>query len=155
VPATADVPATGGGSTEDPKPGTAPVQHAAATIAGVFGLVGLLGFLPGFTSDLGAIEFAGPHSDALLFGVFSVSVLHNVIHLLYAVVGLTFATASRLARWYLFGGGTVYLLLALHSLLVEEHSSANVVPLNAADGWLHLSFGVVMIALGFLPARRD
>jgi len=33
-------------------------------------------------------------------------------------------------------------------------SSANFVPLNAADNWLHLGLGIGMIALGMLLGRR-
>jgi hypothetical protein len=130
-----------------------PVQHAAATVAAVFGLVGLLGFLPGFTANLGALTFAGHHSGALLFGVFSVSALHNVIHLLFAVTGLALASAVRPARAFLFGGGSIHLLLALYGWLFPVDGPANVVPVNAADNWLHLALGAGMIALGFLPAR--
>lgn len=132
---------------------TGPVQHAAASVAAVFGVVGLLGFLPGLTSNLGELTFAGHHSGALLFGVFSVSALHNVVHLLFAVTGLALATAVRPARGFLFGGGTIYLLLALYGWLVPVDGTANIVPVNSADNWLHLALGAAMIALGFLPAH--
>jgi hypothetical protein len=129
-----------------------PVQHAAATVAVIFGLVGLLGFLPGFTADIGALEFAGPNSHAMLLGLFSVSVVHNVIHLLFAVAGLAFATAPRAARGFLFTAGGIYLLLALLGVLTQA-GGANILSFNVADDWLHLGLGALMIGLGFLPAR--
>jgi Domain of unknown function (DUF4383) len=133
---------------------TTPVQHAAATVAAVFGLVGLLGFLPGITSGIGALEFAGHHSDALLLGVFSVSVVHTVVHLLFAVAGLALATTATAARLYLFGGGAIYLLLALYGALIDQNGAANVIPVNTADNWLHLVLGLGMIGLGLLPGRN-
>lgn len=140
-------------SAEERKFVVGPVQHAAATVAVIFGLVGLLGFLPGVTANLGELTFAGHNSGALLFGVFSVSALHNVIHLLFAVIGLALATAVRPARAFLVGGGAVYLLVALYGWSVPVDGAANVVPVNPADNWLHLALGAAMIALGFLPAR--
>lgn len=126
------------------------MQHAAATVGAVFGLVGLLGFLPGLTVHMDDMTVAGHHTSTLLFGVFEVSVVHNVIHLLYAVAGLAMATSSRGARWFLVIGGGVYLLLAVVGLTPE----AGIVPVNVADNWLHLVVGGAMIGLGFLPNRK-
>lgn len=47
----------------------------------------------------------------------------------------------------------IYLVLWLYGLAVDKNSGANFVPLNTADNWLHLGFGVGMIALGVLLAR--
>ena len=126
-----------------------PVQHAAATVGAVFGLIGLLGFLPGLTSHIDDLTVAGHHTTTLLFGLFAVSVLHNVIHLLYAVAGLASATSVRTARWYLLAGGAGYLLIALAGLT----PAAQLVPLNPPDNWLHAILGAVTFGLGFLPGR--
>ncbi|GID29961.1 uncharacterized protein DUF4383 [Paractinoplanes brasiliensis] len=90
-----------------------------------------------------------------LFGVFQASVLHNIVHLLFGIVGLALARTVSGARAYLIGGGAVYLVLWLYGLVVAQDSSANFVPVNTADDWLHLGLGVGMIALGFLLSRRD
>ena len=37
------------------------------------------------TTDSGDLMMAGHHSDAMLLGLFQVSVLHNVVHLLFGV----------------------------------------------------------------------
>lgn len=140
-------------SAEQRKLVTGPVQYAAAAVAVSFGVIGLLGFLPGVTANLGEITFAGHHSGALLFGVFSVSALHNVVHLLFALTGLALASAVRPARAFLIGGGAIYLLLALYGWLVPVDGAANVIPVNPADNWLHLALGGGMIALGFLPGH--
>ena len=57
------------------------------------------------------------------------------------------------AKGFLLGGGVIYLLLAAYGAVVDMHSSANFVPVDVADNWLHLGLGVGMIALGFLPAH--
>lgn len=125
------------------------MQQAAATVGAVFGLLGLLGFLPGLTAHMEELGVAGERTTTLLFGVFAVSVLHNVIHVLYAVGGLALAASARTAKWYLIVGGAGHLLLALLRLV----GAAGWVPLNNPDGWLHLVVGAAMVGLGFLPAK--
>lgn len=55
-----------------------PVQIAALVVGAVFLLVGILGFVPGITTDYDLLGGAGHHSGAKLLGIFQVSVLHNL-----------------------------------------------------------------------------
>jgi hypothetical protein len=130
------------------------VQTAALCVGATFLLVGVLGFIPGITTDYDLMTFAGHESDARLLGVFQVSVLHNVVHLLFGVAGLVLARTVSGARTYLIGGGAVYLVLWLYGLVIDHDSAANFVPVNGADNWLHLFLGLGMIALGLLTTRR-
>jgi hypothetical protein len=132
-----------------------PVQSFALFVGAVFVLVGVLGFVPGITSNFGELTFAGPHSGALLFGLFAVSVLHNLVHLLFGVAGLLAAKAARTARGYLVVGGGVYLLLWVYGSAVGEHMAANFVPFNIADNWLHLGLGAGMIVLGVAGTAHE
>src|SRR3712207_317710 len=88
----------------------------AQTLALVFGatflLVGILGFIPGITTDAGDIKFAGEDSPAELLGIFQVSVLHNIAHALFGI-GILAARRHDTARTYLLGSGVVYALLFL------------------------------------------
>ena len=43
------------------------------------------------TTNSGDLMMAGHHFDAMLLGLFQVSVLHNVVHLLFGVAGLLLA----------------------------------------------------------------
>jgi Domain of unknown function (DUF4383) len=131
-----------------------PVRTAALVVSIAFLLVGLMGFIPGLTTDYGDLTFAGHHSDAHLLGVFQVSVLHNIVHLLFGVAGLAMARTIPGARAYLVGGGAIYLLLWVYGLVVGQDTAANFVPLNGADDWLHLGLGLGMLALGLLLVRR-
>jgi uncharacterized membrane protein len=132
----------------DPEPGT-PVQRASATVGAAFVLVGLLGFLPGITVHFDGLTMIGHQSTALLLGVFSVSMVHNAIHLLFGITGIALARKPLLARGFLLAGGIVYLVLALVGWLhlVDE------LPVNPPDNWLHTALGAVMIALAMLRRR--
>lgn len=129
------------------------VQLAATVVGAVFVLVGILGFVPGITTHYSDLTFAGHNSMAKLLGIFMVSGLHNIVHLLFGIVGLAAARTARTARTYLVVGGVVYLVLWVYGLLVDQMSSANFVPVNTADNWLHFFLGIGMIALGVLLGR--
>ena len=135
--------------------GTTDLLRLAARVVGaVFLLVGVLGFVPGITPHYGDMSAAGHNSMAMLLGIFQVSVLHNVVHLLFGVAGLALSRSWAGARAYLVGGGVVYLVLWVYGLVVDMGSQANFVPLNSADNWLHLLLGVGMIGLGVALSRR-
>ena len=131
-----------------------PLQLAALVVGIVFLLVGIAGFIPGITTNYSELTFAGHHSGAMLLGVFAVSVLHNIVHLLFGVAGIALARSFSGARNYLIGGGVVYALLWLYGLVIDKGSSANFVPVNAADDWLHFGLAVAMIGLGVGLSRR-
>jgi hypothetical protein len=130
------------------------VQKAALAVGIVFLLVGVLGFIPGVTTNYDQLEFASADSEAMLLGVFQVSILHNIVHLLFGVLGLVMARSVSGARTYLVFGGIVYLVLFLYGLLVGQDSAANFVPVNTADDILHLLLGIGMILLGVVLTRR-
>ncbi|GGG72450.1 hypothetical protein GCM10011374_41490 [Kocuria dechangensis] len=135
-----------------------PVRTDAVAYGAVFVLVGVLGFVPGITTGYDSLRFAGHSSEALLLGVFQVSILHNLLHLLYGIVGLALARTLSGARAYLRWGGAIYLLLWLYGLVIDKESTANVVPVNSADDWLHLLLGATMVGLSCLgrePAARS
>jgi hypothetical protein len=129
------------------------VKRAAMAVGAVFLLVGVLGFVPGITSPYGDLSFAGHHSMAKLLGVFQVSILHNIVHLLFGVVGLMLARTARTSVNYLIGGGIIYLVLWIYGLVIDQTSTANFVPINTADNWLHFVLGVGMIVLGVVGFR--
>jgi hypothetical protein len=129
------------------------LRTAGVVVAATFVLVGVLGFVPGITSNFDQLSFAGHESGAELLGVFAVSVLHNIVHLLFGIVGLALVRTREGARTFLIGGGVVYLVLWLYGLVIDKTSDANFVPLNDADDWLHFVLGVAMIGLGVALSR--
>jgi hypothetical protein len=138
-------------------PGTRHPSRArtfATLVGAAFLAVGILGFVPGITTNYDDMAFAGHDSGAKLLGLFQVSVLHNLVHVAFGVAGLIAARAGwRVARNYLLGGGVIYLLLWLYGLVIDKNDDVNFVPLNRADDWLHFALGVGMIGLGVLAGR--
>jgi hypothetical protein len=130
------------------------IQKTALIVGIIFAVVGIAGFIPGLTTNMDSLSMAGNDSEALLLGVFQVSILHNIVHLLFGVAGIACAAAARASRGYLLGGGVIYLVLWLYGLFVAGDHPANFVPVNSADNWLHLLLGVGMILLGFFVGRN-
>ena len=130
------------------------MQKAALAVGAVFLLVGILGFIPGVTTNYDQLAGAGHESEALLLGIFQVSILHNIVHLLFGAAGIALARSVPGARNYLIWGGAIYLVLWLYGMFIDHESTANFVPLNTADNWLHFILGIGMIALGLLLTRN-
>jgi hypothetical protein len=124
-------------------------RSLAQTLAMVFGIAflgaGILGFIPGITSNYDDLEFAGSDSGAELLGIFQVSILHNIVHLLFGVAGLAFARTVEGAKTYLLGSGIIYVVLFLYGILVSAGSDANFIPANGADDFLHLALAVGLL----------
>lgn len=131
------------------------LQLASQVVGAVFLLVGILGFIPGITSNFGSLGLAGHASEAMLLGVFQVSILHNIVHMLFGVAGILMGRTPAQAKNFLLYGGIVYLILWLYGLIVGHESAANFVPVNTADNWLHFLLGVGMIALALLLSRES
>ncbi len=129
-------------------------RSLAQTLAMVFGIAflgaGILGFIPGITTNYDDMKFAGNESGAELLGIFQVSVLHNIVHLLFGVAGLALARTVDGARTYLLGSGVIYIVLFVYGVLVSSGSDANFVPANSADDLLHLALGVGLLGSWFV-----
>lgn len=112
----------------------------AKTLAMVFGvifiLVGLLGFID------------NPLVGAQ--GIFETDMLHNLVHLLFGLILLVVSMkmAGKSALWLKIIG-VVYLLLAILGFMMGDGMLLGLVQANAADHWLHLVLGVVLVLAGF------
>jgi Domain of unknown function (DUF4383) len=133
-------------------------RSLAQNLAMVFGIAflvaGILGFIPGVTTDYGDMSFAGNDSTSELLGLFQISVLHNVVHILFGFVGLALARTWEGARAYLLGSGVIYAVLFVYGLLVDSGSDTNFVPINGADNVLHLLLAIGLLGGWFVCARE-
>ena len=127
-------------------------QKLAFLFGATFLLVGILGFIPGVTTNYDDLAFAGNDSGAELLGLFQVSILHNIAHILFGV-GILAAGQHRTAVQYLLVAGVLYAGLFVYGLIANGSSDSNFIPTNSADDALH---GVLALALlGSWAATRN
>lgn len=129
------------------------IQVIALIFGIFFAVVGIAGFVPGLTHSAEHLQGAGADSEALLLGVFQVSVLHNIVHLVFAVTGLLAAARPAASRAYLLWGGILYLIVWIYGLFAVRNDEINILPVNDADNWLHLGLAVIMIVLALVVGR--
>ena len=77
------------------------------------------------------------------------SILHNLFHLLFGLVGLVLARTAEGAGTFLTGGGIVYLAL----WVLGAVGVAGRLPANTADNWLHFLLGIGLLGVGFAAGR--
>jgi hypothetical protein len=131
----------------------ADIQRGAMLFGVIFLAVGVLGFIPGITTNYdGLTTFDGV--GAKLLGIFGINILENVVHLLFGVAGLAAASSWAASKNYFIGGGVIYLVVWLYGLIIDLSSSANIIGVNTAANWLHFVLGVALIGVGFLLSRR-
>ena len=117
------------------------------TMANVFGvvflLVGILGFVPGITTD------------GHLLGIFHVNTAHNVVHILSGLAALIAANASeRAALNYFRIFGAIYALVAILGFVAGGNAPVlGIIANNPADNWLHAAIAAVALVLGFAPQK--
>lgn len=144
------------GTTRRTTPKYMAVQGAALLMGALLLLICAAGFIPGLTTGYDGLSWWGHESTARLFDMFTVSALHNIVHLAAGAGGLLLARSYAAARAYLLGGGAVFLALWGYGLAVDKAGPGNVIPLDNAGNWLHFALGVVMVVLGLtLAAQRD
>ena len=119
------------------------LQRTAALVFGiVFLLVGVLGFIPPL------------NSGNLLLSLFAVNWPHNIVHLLFGVLGVAAATTGAWSLLYIRVTGIVYLLVAalgFIGILTFNGMLLGLVMVNPADNFLHLAIAIVTLILGFIP----
>ena len=106
---------------------------------------------------VGALGFILNPTGGELLGIFAVNVLHNLVHLLFGILGITAAYAGW-SRPYLQGVGVIYLLLTVlgfvPGLFFGDDLLLGLVHINLADNFLHLVLGGIAAYFGFAPQYR-
>ena len=129
-------------------------QVLAFILGLTFLLVAIAGFIPGVTTPFEHLEVAGTDSEAELLGLFQVSVLQNIVHLLFGV-GIIAAAREKWSLAYLLGGGLAYAAIAAYGFLVDQDSDANFLPVNTADNLLHTALALGLLAAGLIAVAAS
>ncbi len=113
------------------------IKQLSIVFGVVFLAVGALGFVPGVTTE-----------DGLLLGIFQVSPLHNVIHLLSGIAAIAAAKSEDYAQLYFRIFGAVYALVAVVGW-VQGTTVLGLIDVNVADNVLHTVLAVAILGVGF------
>lgn len=111
------------------------LEKTAWVFAVVFIALGILGFIPGITTD------------GNLLGIFQVDATHNVIHLITGLVAAGAAMASR-SRLFFQVFGVIYALVAIVGF-AQGNTVLGIIDVNAADNILHTIIALVALYFGF------
>lgn len=125
-----------------------------ALIAGVlYGLVGILGFVPGMLRPAAGPPLTIDGGYGLLFGLFPVNVLHNLVHLGLGVWGIAAYSSFGKARTYAASIAVIYGVLTIMGLIPGLNTVFGLIPIHGHDVWLHALTAIVAAYFGF--ARRE
>jgi len=117
------------------------------SIALVFGivytLVGLVGFIPAVGGSLSM-------APSVLLGIAPVNILHNVVHLIIGICGLTMAQTEEQAGTFCKTFGVVLLLIGVVGFIAPN--PLGLLPIGGGDIWIHLVSGAVLAYAGFAMA---
>ncbi|MDQ0822240.1 hypothetical protein QFZ79_004619 [Arthrobacter sp. V4I6] len=134
--------------------GRTDVQNVGMGVGIVLIVVGILGFIPGITTQYSALRFFGPESQAMFLNLFQVSMLLNIVQLAIGATGVAMSRNAMGARNFLMGFGLLYIVLSIYGLIVGVGSAANFLSLNTMDNWALMVLGVVMVGAGWLMSRH-
>ena len=113
------------------------IQKLAWIFSVVFLSLGVLGFVPGITSD------------GMLLGIFEVDMVHNIIHL---VSGAVFAYAAmqsaKMSKMVFKVFGVIYAIVAVVGLM-QGDTVLGLIATNMADHVPHVILAVAMLYIGF------
>lgn len=118
------------------------VKSAAILFGIVFLVVGILGFVPGITTDVNGMP--------MLLGIFHVNGAHNFVHIASGVVFLLCGMAGPgPSRTFFKIFGIVYALVAVLGFMKGDGYLLGLISNNNATTWLHVVLALAMLYLGF------
>jgi hypothetical protein len=116
----------------------------------VFGVVFLLVGIAGFFVT-GFDNFAADSKDTLL--IFEVNPLHNIVHLLLGIAGISLARTVDGARTYGLLLAVGYGLAFIYGLIAVGNKDLNFLNINQADNILHILSALGGVAIVMLSRR--
>jgi hypothetical protein len=126
---------------------SSPARLYATLVGAVLVVAGIIGFF---------YEASFATGDSIVaddvFGLLAVNGWHNVVHILFGLLGLALAGNTDSARAYCLFSGVVYLVLAIWGFAVVENGIGdliNLVPVNTEDNILHLILSLTGFGAAF------
>jgi hypothetical protein len=128
------------------------VRNFAVLYGVVFLIVGVAGFIPAFLTPLGPEhpELAVTAGTGMLFGLFPVNALHNIVHIAFGAWGLAASRSVPGSVLYARSVAVIYGLFVIMGLLPLLRTTFGLVPLYGHDIWLHLLLAAGAAYFGFI-----
>jgi hypothetical protein len=123
-------------------------RTAALVFGVVFGLVGIVGFVPS-PPPVDAPSVTLEHGHGMALGIFPTNTAHNLVHLLFAALGLA-AWATGRGRGYFQFLAVAYALLAVLGLNAATNTTFGLIPIWGADVYLHAGVAIAAFYFGFV-----
>lgn len=124
-----------------------PHQWLALLVGLAFLVVGAAGFV--VTGFDGFME----HDPGETLVGFAINPLHNIVHLVIGILGISLWATSGGARTFgwllLIGYGAAF----AYGLMAVDEMTINYLNINDADNWLHLGSALVGLLIAVWPAR--
>lgn len=128
-------------------------RYFALIMGLVFLAVGVLGFVPTLRTLPGDMPpIAVDSAYGLLFGLFPVNLLHNLVHILFGLWGIFAYASHRAARSYAGVVAVSYAVLTVLGLIPAANVLWGFVPIYGHDVWLHAA--IALVAAVFAVARE-
>lgn len=131
-----------------PRIARGPHQWLALIVGVVYLLVGAVGFA--ITGLNGFME----HDDSQTLLGFAINPLHNIVHVVIGILGISlwaWSGSARIFGWLLLLG---YGAAFVYGLYAVDNPDINYLNINEADNWLHLGSAVIGLLIAVWPARR-
>lgn len=128
-------------------------RTAALVFGIVFAVIGVLGFMPA-PPALNAPPLTMEHGHGMILGMFPTNTAHNVVHLLFALLGLA-AWAGGWARTYFQVLAVSYGLLTVLGLIPATQTTFGLIPIWGNDVFLHGAVAVAAAYFGFVRGNVD
>lgn len=123
------------------------------TFATIFGIVflaiGAGGFVPIFVQPAEGGAIANM-DHGMLFGMFPVNPLLNIVHILFGLWGLAASRSAGSSTLYARGVAIIYAMLTVMGLVPRLDEGFGLVPLYGNDIWLHAGLAVVGAYFGWV-----
>ena len=122
----------------------------------VFLLAGASGFIPGMLHPVpaNAPPLTVTMGYGLVMGLLPVNVLHNLVHVVFGILGLVAYGGLLALRVYAQIVAVAYGLLVILGLLPATNTLFGLIPIYGNDVWLHLASGVILLGAGLMSGRE-
>ena len=128
-------------------------RTAALVFGIVFAVVGFLGFMPA-PPPPDAPPLTMDHGHGMVLGLFPINTPHNVVHLLFAILGIA-AWAGGWARTYFQIVAVSYVALTVMGLIPATQTTFGLIPIWGNDVFLHGAIAVAAAYFGFVRGNVD